>query len=81
MKEFLPQLKKLQPISASKGSKTMTGKEIFFMVKRRENDAFIVPVDKKLKPVEADFHYCAASPPSRTTWPSRSPGTRAGPKR
>ena len=57
MNEFLPQLKKLQPISASKGSKTMMGKEILFMIKRGENDAYIIPVDKKLKPVEADFHY------------------------
>ena len=57
MNEFLPQLKKLQPISANKGSKTMTGKDIFFMIKRGENDAYVIPVDKKLKPVEADFHY------------------------
>ena len=57
MNEFLPQLKKLQPISAGKGSKTMTGKDVFFMIKRGENDAYIIPVDKKMKPVEADFHY------------------------
>jgi len=57
MNDFLPQLKKLQPITANKGSKTMMGKEIFFMIKQGENDAYIIPVDKKLKPVEADFHY------------------------
>ena len=57
MNDFLPQLKKLQPISASKGSKTMTGKEILFMIKLGENDVYVIPVDKKLKPVEADFHY------------------------
>jgi len=57
MNEFLPQLKKLQPISAGKGGKTMTGKDVFFMIKRGENDAYIIPVDKKMKPVEADFHY------------------------
>ncbi len=27
------------------------------MIKRGENDAYIIPVDKKMKPVEADFHY------------------------
>ena len=57
MNDFLPQLKKLQPITSAKGGKTMTGKEIFFMIKTGENDAFIIPVDKKLKPVEADYHY------------------------
>lgn len=57
MNDFLPQLKKLQPITAGKSSKPVTGKEIFFMVKSGENDAYIIPVDKKLKPVEADFHY------------------------
>lgn len=34
MNDFLPQLKKLQPITANKGSKTMMGKEIFFMIKQ-----------------------------------------------
>ncbi len=57
MNEFLPQLKKLHAISAVKGGKTITGKEIFFMIKQGENDAYIIPVDKKMKPVEADFHY------------------------
>ena len=57
MNDFLPQLKKLTPITASKGTKTMTGKEIFFMLKTTENDVLILPVDKRLKPVEADFHY------------------------
>ena len=57
MNDFLPQLKKLSPITAAKNSKTMMGKEIFFMLKPAENDVLIIPVDKKLKPVEADFHY------------------------
>lgn len=57
MNDFLPQLKKLQPITIAKSGKTMTGKEIFFMIKTGENDTFIIPVDKKLKPVEADYHY------------------------
>ena len=57
MNDFLPQLKKLSPIATSKSNKTMMGKEIFFMLKPTENDVFIIPVDKKLKPVEADFHY------------------------
>ena len=57
MNDFLPQLKKLQPITSAKGGKTMTGKEIFFLIKTGENDAFIIPVDKKLKPVDADYHY------------------------
>ena len=57
MHDFLPQLKKLQPITSAKGGKTMTGKEIFFLIKTGENDAFIIPVDKKLKPVDADYHY------------------------
>ena len=35
----------------------MTGKEIFFMIRTGENDTFIISVDKKLKPVEADYHY------------------------
>ena len=57
MNDFLPQLKKLQPITIAKSGKTMTDKEIFFMIKTGENDTFIIPVDKKLKPVEADYHY------------------------
>ena len=57
MSDFLPQLKKLQPITIAKSGKTMTGKEIFFMIRTGENDTFIIPVDKKLKPVEADYHY------------------------
>lgn len=27
------------------------------MIRTGENDTFIIPVDKKLKPVEADYHY------------------------
>ena len=57
MSDFLTQLKKLQPITIAKSGKTMTGKEIFFMIRTGENDTFIIPVDKKLKPVEADYHY------------------------
>ena len=57
MNDFLPQLKRLSPIAASKGNKTMMGKEIFFMLKPTESDVLVIPVDKKLKPVEADFHY------------------------
>lgn len=56
MNEFLPQLKKIHPVTSAKSGKTMTGKEIFFMIKPGENEVFIVPVDKKLKPVEADYH-------------------------
>lgn len=57
MNEFLPQLKKLSPITAGKNSKNMRGKEIFFTLKPGDNDVYIIPVDKKLQPVEADFHY------------------------
>ena len=57
MSDFLTQFKKLQPITIAKSGKTMTGKEIFFMIRTGENDTFIIPVDKKLKPVEADYHY------------------------
>lgn len=49
MSDFLTQFKKLQPITIAKSGKTMTGKEIFFMIRTRENDTFIIPVDKKLK--------------------------------
>lgn len=34
MNEFLSQFKKLSPITAPQGSKLMTGKEIFFMLKK-----------------------------------------------
>ncbi len=57
MSDFLPQLKKLQPLATAKGIKTMAGKDILFMLKKGEEDTFVVPVDQKLKPVEADFHY------------------------
>ena len=57
MNDFLTYLKQLQPITIAKSGKTMTGKEIFFMIKTGENDTFIIPVDKKLKPMEADYHY------------------------
>ena len=57
MNEFLPQLKKLSPIATGKNSKSMRGKEIFFMLKAGDNDVCIIPVDKKQQPVEADFHY------------------------
>ena len=49
MSDFLTQFKKLQPITIAKSDKTMTGKEIFFMIRTGENDTFIIPVDKKLK--------------------------------
>ena len=50
MNEFLPQLKKLSPITAGKNSKSksMRGKEIFFMFKPGDNDVYIIPVDKKI---------------------------------
>ncbi len=57
MNDFLPQLKKLQPLATAKGTKTVAGKDILFMLKKGEEDTFVVPVDQKLKPVEADFHY------------------------
>ena len=57
MNGFLPQLKKLQPLATAKGTRTMVGKDILFMLKKGEEDTFVVPVDHKLKPVEADFHY------------------------
>ena len=57
MSDFLSQLKKLQPLATAKGIKTMAGKDILFMLKKGEEDTFVVPVDQKLKPVEADFHY------------------------
>lgn len=57
MNDFLPQLKKIHPITSAKSGKKMTGKETFFMIKPGENEVFIVPVDKKLKPVEANYHY------------------------
>ncbi len=57
MNDFLPQLKKLQPLATAKGTRTMAGKDILFMLKKGEEDTFVVPVDHKLKPVEADFHY------------------------
>ena len=57
MNDFLPQLKKLQPITVAKSGKTMTGKEIFVMIKTKENDTVIIPVNKNLKPVDADYHY------------------------
>ena len=47
MSDFLTQFKKLQPITIAKSGKTMTGKEIFFMIRTGENDTFIIPVDKK----------------------------------
>lgn len=57
MNEFLSQLKRLSPITAPQGSKLMTGKEIFFMLKKGENDTFIIPVDKRMNRVEADYHF------------------------
>lgn len=57
MNEFLSQLKKLSPITAPQGSKLMTGKEIFFMLKKGEHDTFIIPVDKRMHRVEADYHF------------------------
>ena len=57
MNEFLSQFKKLSPITAPQGSKLMTGKEIFFMLKKGEYDTFIIPVDKKMNRLEADYRF------------------------
>lgn len=57
MNEFWSQFKKLSPITAPQGSKLMTGKEIFFMLKKGEYDTFIIPVDKKMNRLEADYRF------------------------